>query len=185
MAGKNTSVFGIYTDTTSVNSAVEALKAAGFSNSDVSALFPDKQGTRDFAHEKNTKAPEGATTGAGTGAILGGGLGWLAGIGALAIPGLGPFIAAGPIMAALAGAGVGGAVGGLTGALIGMGIPEYEAKRYEGRVKDGGILLSVHSDTSDEIKRAKEILERTGAQDISSTGESRGDKSATPSRNVA
>jgi hypothetical protein len=185
MAGKNTSVFGIYTDTTSVDRAVEALKAAGFSNSDVSALFPDNQGTRDFAHEKNTKAPEGATTGAGTGAILGGGLGWLAGIGALAIPGLGPFIAAGPIMAALAGAGVGGAVGGLTGALIGMGIPEYEAKRYEGRVKDGGILLSVHSDTSDEIKRAKEILERTGAEDISSTGESRGDKSATPSRNVA
>ena len=103
-------------------------------------------------------------------------MGWLAGIGALAIPGLGPFIAAGPIMAALAGAGVGGAVGGLTGALVGMGIPEYEAKRYEGRVKDGGILLSVHSDSSEETKRAKEILERTGAQDISSTGEARGDK---------
>lgn len=185
MAGKNTSVFGIYTETANAEHAVEALKAAGFSNNDISALLPDKEGTRDFAHEKNTKAPEGATTGAGTGALLGGGLGWLAGIGALAIPGLGPFIAAGPIMAALAGAGVGGAVGGLTGALIGMGIPEYEAKRYEGRVKDGGILLSVHSDTSDEIKTAKEILERTGAQDISSTGESRGDKSATPRRNVA
>lgn len=185
MAGKNTSVFGIFADTASAERAVQALKDAGFSNSDISALFPDKQGTRDFAHEKNTKAPEGATTGAGTGALLGGGLGWLAGIGALAIPGLGPFIAAGPIMAALAGAGVGGAVGGLTGALIGMGIPEYEAKRYEGRVKDGGILLSVHSDTSEEIKTAKEILERTGAQDISSAGESRGHKSSMPSRNVA
>jgi hypothetical protein len=159
---------------------VEALKAAGFSNNDVSVLFPENQGTKDFAHEKNTKAPEGATTGAGTGAVLGGGLGWLVGIGALAIPGLGPFIAAGPIVAALAGVGVGGAIGGLTGALIGMGIPEYEAKRYEGRVKDGGILLSVHSDTSEEIKRAKEILERTGAQDISSTGEARSEKTAMP-----
>jgi len=142
-------------------------------------LFPKNEGTKDFAPEKNTKAPEGASTGAGTGAVLGGGLGWLVGIGALAIPGLGPFIAAGPIMAALAGAGVGGAVGGLTGALIGMGIPEYEAKRYEGRVKDGGILLSVHSDTSDEVKRAKAILERTGAQDISTTGEAAGEKTAT------
>jgi hypothetical protein len=185
MAGKNTAVFGIYTDRSSVDRAVEALKAAGFSNNDVSALFPENQGTKDFAHEKNTKAPEGATTGAGTGALLGGGLGWLVGIGALAIPGLGPFIAAGPIMAALAGAGVGGAVGGLTGALIGMGIPEYEAKRYEGRVKDGGILLSVHSDNSNEIKKAKEILERTGAQDISSAGEARGEKTAVPAREVA
>ena len=176
MAGKNTAVFGIYTDRSSVDSAVEALKSAGFSNNDVSALFPENQGTKDFAHEKSTKAPEGATTGAGTGALLGGGLGWLAGIGALAIPGLGPFIAAGPIMAALAGAGVGGAVGGLTGALVGMGIPEYEAKRYEGRVKDGGILLSVHSDGSTETKRAKEILERTGAQDVSSTGEATADR---------
>jgi hypothetical protein len=182
MAGKNTAVFGIYRDRSEVDRAVEALKSAGFSNNDVSALFPENQGTKDFAHEKNTKAPEGATTGAGTGALLGGGLGWLAGIGALAIPGLGPFIAAGPIMAALAGAGVGGAVGGLTGALIGMGIPEYEAKRYEGRVKDGGILLSVHSDNSDETKRAKKILESTGAEDISSTGEASGDKTAVTSR---
>lgn len=176
MAGKNIAVFGIYPHQTSVESGVNALKAAGFSNNDISVLFPNKEGTKDFAHEKSTKAPEGASAGAGTGALLGGGLGWLVGIGALAIPGLGPFIAAGPIMAALAGAGVGGAVGGLTGALIGMGIPEYEAKRYEGRVKDGGILLSVHSETSDEIKRAKEILERTGAQDISSTGEATGEK---------
>ena len=132
-------------------------------------------GSKDFAHKKNTKAPEGATAGAGTGVVLGGALGWLVGIGALAIPGLGPFIAAGPIMAALAGAGIGSAVGGLTGALIGMGIPEYEAKRYEGRVKDGGILISVHSDGSEWTKRAKEILERTGAQDISSAGESSAD----------
>src|SRR6476620_8375771 len=185
MAGKNTAVFGIYRDETGVESAVDALKTAGFRNTDISVLFPENQGTKDFAHEKNTKAPEGATTGAGTGAMLGGGLGWLAGIGALAIPGLGPFIAAGPIMAALAGAGVGGAVGGLTGALVGMGIPEYEAKRYEGRVKDGGILLSVHSDSSEETKRAKEILQQTGAQDISSTGETRGDKKAAPIRQIA
>ncbi len=186
MAGKNTAVFGIYPNRTSVDSAVDALKAADFRNTDISVLFPDNPGTKEFAHEKNTKAPEGATTGAGTGAVLGGGLGWLVGIGALAIPGVGPFIAAGPIMAALAGAGVGGAVGGLTGALIGMGIPEYEAKRYEGRVKDGGILLSVHSDNSEWTKKAKEILERTGAQDISSTGESSADKGdKAPVREVA
>src|ERR1700678_1620895 len=172
MTGKNTAVFGIYKDRASVERGVDSLKAAGFSNADISALFPQGEGTKDFATEKHTKAPEGATTGAGTGALLGGGLGWLVGIGALAIHGLGPFIAAGPIMAALAGAGVGGAVGGLTGALVGMGIPEYEAKRYEGRVKDGGILLSVHCDTSDQIKRAKEVLKNTGAEDISSTGES-------------
>src|SRR6266576_1865733 len=187
MAGKNTAVFGIYPNRTSVESAVDALQAAGFRNSDISVLFPENKGTKDFAHEKSTKAPEGATTGAGTGALLGGGLGWLAGIGALAIPGLGPFIAAGPIMAALAGAGAGGAVGGLTGALIGMGIPEYEAKRYEGRVKDGGILLSVHSDDSDWTKRAKAILERTGAEDVSSTGEASADFSKTdrPMRRTA
>jgi|SRR5579859_3367383 Protein of unknown function (DUF3341) len=176
MAGKNTAVFGIYPNRTNVDSAVDALKAAGFKNTDISVLFPENEGTKDFAHEKDTKAPEGATAGAGTGALLGGGLGWLVGIGALAIPGLGPFIAAGPIMAALAGAGVGGAVGGLTGALIGMGIPEYVAKRYEGRVKDGGILLSVHSDDSQWTKKAKEILERTGAQDVSSTGEAASEK---------
>ncbi len=185
MEHKHTAVFGIYPRQASVERGVEALQAAGFSNTDISVLFPANEGTRDFAHEKNTKAPEGATAGAGTGAVVGGALGWLVGIGALAIPGLGPFIAAGPIMAALAGVGVGGAIGGLTGALIGMGIPEYEAKRYEGRVKDGGILLSVHSDTADEIKRAKAILEGTGAQDISSTGESAGDKSAVNNSRVA
>jgi hypothetical protein len=175
MAGKNTAVFGIYRDRTSVENAVDALRSADFRNTDISVLFPDNAGTKDFAHEKNTKAPEGATTGATSGAVLGGTLGWLAGIGALAIPGLGPFIAAGPIVATLAGAGAGGVVGGLTGALIGMGIPEYEAKRYEGRIKEGGILLSVHSDDSNWTKRAKEILERTGAQDVSSTGEASAD----------
>src|ERR1700674_86176 len=179
MAGKNTAGFGIYPEYASVENGVDALKGAGFRNTDISVLFPENVGTKDFAHKKETKAPEGAATGATTGAVLGGGLGWLAGIGALAIPGLGPFIAAGPIMAALAGVGVGGAVGGITGALIGMGIPEYEAKRYEGRVKDGGILLSVHCDDSDWTKRAKEILERTGAQDISSTGEASADYAKT------
>jgi len=150
---------------------VTQLKAAGFSANDISVLFPDKQGTRDFAHEKHTKAPEGAATGAGSGGAIGGVLGWLAGIGALAIPGVGPLIAAGPIMAALSGAAVGAAVGGVSGALIGMGIPEYEAKRYEGKIKEGNILISVHTDDGEQVKRAKEIFERAGAVDISSTGE--------------
>jgi hypothetical protein len=187
MAGKNTAVFGIYPEYADVENGVDALKAAGFRNTDISVLFPENVGTKDFAHKKETKAPEGTAAGATTGAVIGGGLGWLAGIGALAIPGLGPFIAAGPIMAALAGVGVGGAVGGITGALIGMGIPEYEAKRYEGRVKDGGILLSVHSDNSEWTKRAKEILERTGAQDISSSGEAGADfsKSDRPMRRAS
>src|SRR5438094_2703285 len=175
MAGKNTAVFGIYSDRMRVEKAVDRLKADGFRNTDISVLFPQNAGTKDFAHEKHTKAPEGATTGAGTGAVVGGALGWLAGIGAIAIPGLGPLIAAGPIVAALAGAGAGGALGGLTGALIGMGIPEYEAKRYEGRVKQGGILLSVHSDNSEWTKKAKDILELTGAEDVSSTGEAAAD----------
>src|ERR1700693_1837369 len=179
MAGRNTAVFGIYPEYADVENGVDALKAAGFRNTDISVLFPENVGTKDFAHKKETKAPEGTAAGATTGAVLGGGLGWLAGIGALAIPGLGPFIAAGPIMAALAGAGVGGAVGGITGALIGMGIPEYEAKRYEGRVKDGGILLSVHCDDSAWTKRAKQILERTGAEDVSSTGEAASDTGVT------
>jgi len=175
MAGKNTAAFGIYPTRVSVENAVDSLRDAGFRNTDISILFPENIGTKDFAHEKATKAPEGTAAGAGTGAVIGGALGWLAGIGALAIPGVGPFIAAGPIMGALAGVGVGGAVGGITGALVGMGIPEYEAKRYEGRVKKGGILLSVHCDDSDWTKRAKEILERTGAEDISSTGEAGAD----------
>jgi hypothetical protein len=175
MSAKNTAVFGIYPTYSAVEIGVDGLKAAGFSNRDISVLFPQSAGSKDFAHEKGTKAPEGATTGAGTGVVLGGALGWLLGVGALAIPGLGLFVAAGPIMATLAGAGVGGTVGGITGALIGMGIPEYEAKRYEGRVKDGGILLSVHCDSSDWTKQAKETLKRTGAQDISSTGEAGSD----------
>ena len=187
MSGKNTAVFGIYSQYANLENGVDALKSAGFRSTDISVLFPENAGTKDFAHEKGTKAPEGATAGAGTGAVIGGGLGWLAGIGALAIPGLGPFIAAGPIVAALAGLGVGGAVGGFTGALIGLGIPEYEAKRYEGRVKNGGILLSVHSDSSDWTKRAKEILELTGAEDISSTSEAKADfaKSDKPMRRAS
>jgi hypothetical protein len=179
MAGKNTAAFGIYRTHAGAEQAVDALKQAGFRNTDISALLPENQGTKDFAHEKNTKAPEAAATGAGTGAVVGGTLGWLAGIGALAIPGVGPLIAAGPIVAALAGAGVGGTVGGLTGALVGMGIPEYEAKRYEGRVKEGGILLSIHCDDSKWTKKAKEILEQTGADDVSSTGEAKADFSKT------
>lgn len=150
---------------------VGRLKDAGFSNNDISALFPDKSGTRDFALEKGTKAPEGAATGAGSGAVLGGALGWLAGIGALAIPGVGPFVAAGPIAAALSGAAVGGAVGGITGALIGMGIPEYEAKRYEGKVREGGILISVHTEDAEEARLAEEIFKDEDASDIATAGE--------------
>lgn len=171
MAGKNTAAFGIYSSRTTAEAAVDQFIAAGFSNQDVSVLMSDNQGSKEFATEKNTKAPEGTTTGVGVGGAIGGTLGLLAGIGALAIPGVGPLIAAGPIMGALAGLGVGGAVGGIVGALVGMGIPEYEAKRYEGRVKDGGILLSVHCDSSDEISTAKDILKATGAEDISSSGE--------------
>jgi hypothetical protein len=161
------SVFCLSDNESQTERIVQELKTSGFSNNDISVLFPDKSGTKDFAHEQHTKAPEGAATGAGTGGVLGGALGWLLGIGALAIPGVGPFIAAGPIMAALAGAGVGAAVGGLTGALVGMGIPEYEAKRYEGKIKEGNILISVHSEDGDEVKRAKDIFERAGAHDIS------------------
>jgi hypothetical protein len=174
MAGKNTAVFGIYPTAEHAERAVDSLIAAGFPNASISVLLPDSRSTKEFAHEKETKAPEGTTVGVTTGGLVGGTLGVLAGVGALAIPGIGPFIAAGPIMAGLAGLGVGGAVGGLVGALVGMGIPEYEAKRYEGRVKGGGTLLSVHCDTSDQVKRAKDLLQSTGAEDIASTGEARG-----------
>ena len=150
---------------------VDRLKAAGFTSNDISVLMPNKSGTKEFAVDNETKAPEGAATGAGTGAVLGGGLGWLAGIGALAIPGLGPLIAAGPIMAALTGAAVGGTVGGLTGALIGLGIPEFEAKRYEGKVKGGNALISVHSEDAGETERAKKIFEAARAEDISTSSE--------------
>src|SRR5215475_85152 len=171
MAGKNTSAFGIYPNRAALEMGIQGLKDANFRHEDISVLLPENVGTKDFAHKKDTKAPEGATTGGVAGGVIGGTLGLLAGIGALAIPGLGPFIAAGPIMAALAGVGAGGAVGGLIGALVGMGIPEYEAKRYEGMVRNGGVLLSVHCDTSDEITRAKKILKATGADDIASSGE--------------
>src|SRR6267142_5276837 len=175
MAGKNTAVFGIYPQITNLENALNELKQAGFRHEDISVLFPENLGSKELTTVKATKGPEGVAAGASSGAVVGGALGWLAGIGALAIPGIGPFIAAGPIVTALAGLGVGGAVGGLAGALVGMGIPEYEAKRYEGRIKDGGILLSVHCDSSDWTKRAKEILKTTGAEDISSTGEADAD----------
>src|ERR1700726_2486465 len=156
---------------TQADTIVAKLETAGFSENDISVLFPDKGSTRDFAHKKETKMPEAATIGASSGGVVGGTIGLLAGIGALAIPGLGPFIAAGPIMAALSGGAIGALGGGLTGALVGLGIPEYEAKRYEGKVKEGGILISVHSDSNDETKQAKDIFKESGAHDISSTGE--------------
>jgi hypothetical protein len=176
---RNTSVFGLYASREMVSHAVDTLQAAGFRNTDISALFPENQGNKDFAHEKSTKAPEGATTGVASGAVLGGALGWLAGIGALAIPGVGPFIAAGPIVAALAGVGTGAVAGGIVGALVGLGMPEYEAKRYEGRIKHGGILLSVHCDDSAWIELAKHILESTGGEDIASSPEAGADFAVT------
>ena len=165
------SVFCIATTRNQADHIVDKLKNAQFSNNDISVLFPDKGTSRDFAHEKNTKAPEGAVAGAGTGGVIGGTLGWIAGIGALAIPGVGPFIAAGPIMAALSGAAIGAAAGGIAGGLIGLGIPEIEAKRYEGKIKAGNILISVHTESSEEITRAKEIFTIAKAQDICATGE--------------
>jgi hypothetical protein len=172
MAGKNTAVYGIYSNEATAETAVNQFLAAGFTNDDVSVLMSDIKSTREFAAEKNTKAPEGTAAGASVGAVVGGTIGLLAGIGALAIPGVGPLIAAGPIMAALAGVGAGGAVGGLVGALVGMGIPEYEAQRYEGRVKEGGILVSIHCDNSDEVSRARDLFKATGGYDIASSGES-------------
>jgi hypothetical protein len=166
-----TAVFCLATNPIQASDIVEQLKLAGFASCDISVLMPDHSGTHDFAIENQTKAPEGAAAGAGTGAIVGGALGWLSGIGALAIPGLGPLIAAGPIMAALSGAAVGGAVGGLTGALIGLGIPEFEAKRYEGKLKSGHALVSVHSENAEETERAKDIFRSAGAEDISTAYE--------------
>ncbi len=172
---KNRVVYGIYDDRAQVEHAVDRLLAGGFRSEDISVLLPENTGTKEFAHEKHTKVPEGTATGATAGGVVGGTLGLLAGIGALAIPGVGPFIAAGPLMAALAGVGAGGVVGGLVGALVGMGIPEYEAKRYEGLIRNGGILMSVHCDNSDWVSRAKDVMKGTGAQDISSTGEAGAD----------
>ena len=163
---------------TQADAIVSKLRSVGFSDNDISVLFPDKGSTRDFAHKKETKMPEGATVGASTGGVVGGTIGLLAGIGALAIPGLGPFIAAGPIMAALSGGAIGAVGGGLTGALIGLGIPEYEAKRYEGKVKEGGILISVHAESNEETNRAKDVFKEEGAHDISSTGEAHSDVKA-------
>jgi len=171
----NTAIFGLYPTRAAVEEAIDQLRLEGFRSADISVLLPDNEGTKDLAHEKSTKAPEGATTGAASGAVVGGTLGWLVGIGALAIPGLGPFVAAGPLLAALSGVGVGATLGGFTGALVGMGIPEYEAKRYEGRVKGGSILLSVHSDSSEWTDKAKKVLARTGADDIASAAEAKGD----------
>jgi hypothetical protein len=170
MAGQ--AVFGIASSEMEASRLANGLRSEGFSEGDISVLFPDKTGPRDVGHEKNSKAPEGAAAGASAGGLLGGGLGWLVGIGSLAIPGLGPFIAAGPILAALGGAAVGAAVGGLTGTLVGLGIPEIEAKHYEAKIRDGNILVSVHTEDADERKRAKAVFERNGAHDISSTGES-------------
>lgn len=172
---KNIAIFGIYRSRPEVEEAVLRLKNSDFRPTDISVLFSENEGTKDFAVEKHTKLPEGSSAGAGTGAVIGGVLGWLTGIGVLAIPGIGPFIAAGPIVTMLAGLGAGGVVGGLAGALVGMGIPEYEAKRYEGRIKEGGILLSVHSDNADWKKRAIEILKQTGAVDIGSEREGKAD----------
>lgn len=174
MGSMNKAVFGIFSTQVEAEQAVDVLIAADFPSSSISVLLPDSRGNREFAHEKHTKAPEGTTAGATVGGVVGGTLGVLAGIGALAIPGIGPLIAAGPIVAGLAGLGAGGAVGGLVGALVGMGLPEYEAKRYEGRVKGGGTLLSVHCNSSDEVDRAKHLLEGAGATDVSSTGEAAG-----------
>jgi hypothetical protein len=175
MSGKNTAVFGVYPTRERADAAVDALRTDGFRSTDISVLMPQNVGSKAFGHEKGTKSAEGAVTGGGTGAVLGGALGWLAGAGMLAIPGAGPFIAAGPVMAALAGMGAGGVVGGTTGALIGLGIPEYLAKRYEGQMRRGGILLSVHADDQEWVRKGTQILEQTGAEDIASTGETRGD----------
>jgi hypothetical protein len=171
----NTAVFGLYSTRTQADEALEALREEGFRSEDVSVLFSDNEGTKDFAMRKGTKAPEGAATGGASGVVIGGALGWLVGIGALAIPGLGPFIAAGPIAAALSGAGAGAVIGGIAGSLVGLGVPEYEAKRYEGRVREGNLLMSVHCDDAAWAKKAKQILEETGALDIASSSEPKGD----------
>lgn len=176
---RNRVVYGIYREKAQVEQAIDELLASGFRIEDISVLVPENVGTKEFALEKHTKAPEGTAAGATVGGVVGGSLGLLAGIGALAIPGLGPFIALGPIIAALTGVGAGGVVGGLVGALVGLGIPEYEAKRYEGLLKKGGILTSVHCDDSDWVARAKKVMQNTGADDISSTGEAGADYAKT------
>jgi len=185
MAAKNTAVFGIYRAPVDAERGVDTLIAAGFPSAEISVLLPDTRSTKEFAHQKETKAPEGTAAGVTAGGIVGGALGVLAGIGALAIPGIGPLIAAGPIVSGLAGLGVGGAVGGLVGALVGMGIPEYEAKLYEGRVRNGGVLLAVHCDSSEAVTRAKELLRGSGAEDIAASGEAAGTRTPPPPRTEA
>jgi hypothetical protein len=175
MSNKNIAVFGIYATVDSVQDAVGILRMKGFRSTDISVLIPENEGSKDLATGKSTKAPEGAVAGAGSGALVGGALGWLVSIGAVSIPGVGAFIAAGPIIATLAGIGAGAAVGGIAGGLIGLEMPEYEAKRYEGRVRKGGILVSVHCDNAVWTKSAKKVLEQTGAEDISTTGEAKAD----------
>ena len=175
MVGKKTAVFGIFTTRALAEEAVDRLIGNGYRKEDISVLLQDNVGTKDFAVEKHTKMPEGATTGVLAGGLVGGTIGLLAGIGVLALPGLGALIAAGPVIAALTGIGSGSMVGGLIGALVGMGIPEYEAKRYEGRIKDGGILLSVHCDDESWVSKAKELLRDSGAEDISAAGEAKAD----------
>jgi hypothetical protein len=175
MPAKNIAAFGLYESQTAVEEAVARFRDSGFRNTDISVLLPENAGSKELAHERHTKAPEGVVAGAGSGAVLGGALGWLVGIGALAIPGIGPFLAAGPIVTALAGVGAVGALGGITGALVGAGMPEYEAKRYEGRLKHGGILLSVHCDNEEWAKRAVEMLKHTGAEDVSTSSEAAAD----------
>lgn len=166
-----TTVFAIVHSQSEAASIVAALRELGTRPEEISILFPDKSGQRDFAHEQHTKAPEGATGGGVAGGVLGGALGWLAGIGMLAIPGVGPFIAAGPIMAALGGAALGATVGGITGALIGMGVPEFEAKAYEGKIRSGNVLLAIHTDGGAHAKQVRESLENMGATDIRTGGE--------------
>ncbi len=168
---KKTVVVGVIESQVQAENIVKELEQSGIPTPDISAIFPDRHGGKDFAHEHNTKAPEGAITGVAGGGVIGGTIGLLAGIGALAIPGLGPFIAAGPLMAALSGAAAGAAVGGVAGALIGMGIPEIEAKKYEGKLRGGNILIAASVANSDQEKIAKEIFRRQGAHDISSTTE--------------
>jgi hypothetical protein len=164
-------VFAIVSNPVQAEAVVDELRLSGFTNSDISVLFPDVEGTREFAHAKSTKAPEGAVIGASTGGVVGGLAGWLLGLGVLALPGAGPLIAAGPIFAALSGAAVGGAAGGLSGALMGLGFPEYEAKLYEGKLKDGNILIAAHTEDSSETKKARETFARADAHDIGITPE--------------
>jgi hypothetical protein len=176
----NKAIIGIVNNREQAESALENLRSAGVPAESISVLLPDKSGTKDFAHEHNTKAPEGAVTGASAGGAIGGTLGLLAGIGALAIPGVGPLIAAGPLMAALSGAAAGAAVGGVAGGLVGLGIPEIEAKRYEGKIKGGNVLLAVHVENRQEQDNAERVLKQSGAEDISSTSEASVPKKQSP-----